>query len=371
MAVQETLGRRVAVKVLPRHALGSARSRERFLREARVAARLRHPNIIPIHEIGEQDGVPYFVMPLIDGEGLDRLLAERSGVIPGGPRERALWVAALGRQAALALAYSHSQDVLHRDIKPSNLLLDVAGTLWLADFGLAKLADEFSLTGTGDLPGTLRYLAPECLHREGDTRSDIYSLGLTLYELLVGRPAFAECDRARLLHQIQSHPVTAPRQLVSGLPRDLETIVMKAYAFEPAARYPTAAAMADDLARFLDGRPIRARRASPLERLVRWASRNRVVTGLAASSVVLGLIAAFFFALFLLAPPHPEQARAVPAPPSEPTPLRSDAEKLEPDRPAAFEPPARPPRGAFKSAFGPRRKGFPGPPHPPPRKGEF
>jgi hypothetical protein len=259
---------------------------------------------VPIHEIGEQNGVPYFVMPLIDGVSLDRLLADPSGVIPSQPSDRARWVASLGRQAARALAYSHGQDVLHRDIKPSNLLLDVDGTLWLVDFGLAKLADELSLTSTGDLPGTLRYLAPECLHSAADGRSDVYSLGLTLYELLVGRPAFPALERARLLQQIQTHPVVAPSRLVPTVPRDLETVILRAIAFDPSARYRSAADFADDLERFLGGRPIQARRASAGERLVRWCLRNPVVAGLTVMSLVLGLIAAVFVGLFLNAPPH-------------------------------------------------------------------
>src|SRR5262249_23703466 len=151
-----------------------------FFREARVIARLQHTHIVPIHAIGEHEGLPYYVMRLIEGAGLDR----RPDAWPDALDERARRVAELGRQAAEALAYAHSQNVLHRDIKPANLLLDSDGMLWLADFGLAKLSDDLTLTGSGELPGTLRYLAPECLHAEADERSDIYSLGITLFELL-------------------------------------------------------------------------------------------------------------------------------------------------------------------------------------------
>jgi eukaryotic-like serine/threonine-protein kinase len=304
-AVQEPLGRRVAVKILPRHAHADVKSRERFLREAQVVARLRHPHIVPIHTVGEHEGIPYYVMPLIDGCGLDRLDADPKAALPVEPAERARRVAALGVQAAGALAYAHGQGILHRDIKPSNLLLDSAGTLWLADFGLAKLADDLSLSGSGDLPGTLRYLAPECLRDEADARSDIYSLGLTLYELLVGHPAFPELDRVRLLHRVASHDIPAPRSIVPGLPRDLETIILRAIAYDPKARYETAAALAEDLGRFLDGRPIQARRASKLEHLIRWGRRNPALAALTATSIILGLIAAIFIRSYLLAPPFP------------------------------------------------------------------
>ena len=329
-AIQDSLGRRVAVKVMPRHALADARARERFFREAKAVARLRHPHIVPIHALGEQDGMPYYVMPLIDGAGLDRLLASPDGIVPHDPADRARWAAGLGLQAAWALAHAHEQGILHRDIKPANLLIDSSGTLWLADFGLAKLADELALTGTGELPGTLRYLAPECLGAEPDARSDLYSLGLTLYELLVGRPAFGETDRVRLLHQIQSEPVVAPRAIVPGVPRDLETIVLKASAHDPGARYASASDLAEDLARFLDGRPIRARRASAVERLDRWRRRNPAVAMLAALTVVLALFGGYFFALYLVAPP-----RAGGPPPRGPGF----------DRPSPPEPPWPPPPG--------------------------
>lgn len=299
-AVQQPLGRKVAVKVLPRHALSDDTNRQRFFREARAIARLQHPNIVPIHSLGEQDGLPYFVMRLIDGHGLDRL----PSTLPEAPVARARRVAELGRQAAQALAYAHSQSVLHRDIKPANLLLDSSGTLWLADFGLAKLSDDLSLTSTGELPGTLRYVAPECLNSEADERSDIYSLGLTLYELLVGRPAFPDTDRVRLLSQINSHQVVPPRKLAPALPRDIETIVLKAMERDPSARYATATDLADDLARFLDGRPV-ARRATHAEREVRWARRNPLVATLSATSIVLAVIAFIFIRFYILAPPPP------------------------------------------------------------------
>src|SRR5207302_1971793 len=163
----------------------------------------------------------------------------------------------LGVQVAQALAYAHGQGILHRDIKPSNLLLDTQGTVWITDFGLAKAADSDDLTHTGDIVGTLRYMGPERFQGQTDPRSDLYSLGLTLYELLTLRPAFAETDRNKLMHRILHDEPPRPRLLQAEIPHDLETIVLKAMAREPAHRYPTAIDLAEDLNRFLEDRPIR------------------------------------------------------------------------------------------------------------------
>jgi WD40 repeat protein len=197
-------------------------------------------------------------------------------------------VASLGVQVAQALSYAHGQGILHRDIKPSNLLLDTQGTVWITDFGLAKAADSDDLTHTGDIVGTLRYMGPERFQGKADPRSDLYSLGLTLYELLTLRPAFDETDRNKLMHRILHDESPRPRLLRAEIPRDLETIVLKAIAREPAHRYPTATDLADDLRRFLEDRPIRARRVSPAERLGRWCRRNPLVASLTAA--VLGLL---------------------------------------------------------------------------------
>jgi formylglycine-generating enzyme required for sulfatase activity len=182
--------------------------------------------------------------------------------------------------------------VLHRDIKPSNLLLDETGNVWVTDFGLAKAADDGDLTHTGDIVGTLRYLAPERFSGQGDVRSDIYSLGLTLYELLALRPAFDESDRNRLVKQVMHDEPARPRRLNPGVPRDLETVVLKAIARDPAHRYQTPAEMADDLKRFVEDRPVRARRVSEAERLWRWCRRNPLVAGLLAG-IVLVFLAGF------------------------------------------------------------------------------
>jgi tetratricopeptide (TPR) repeat protein len=196
-------------------------------------------------------------------------------------------VARLGLQAAEALAYAHGQKVLHRDIKPANLLLDLHGTLWVSDFGLAK-EDGDELTRTGDVVGTLRYMAPERFNGVSDPRSDIYSLGLTLYELLTLRPAFEESDRGRLIRQITQEEPPAPHKLDGRVPRDLETIVLKASAKEPDRRYQ----MAEDLRRFLADRPILARRSPAWERTWRWCRRNPALAGLMAA-LALTLLAGF------------------------------------------------------------------------------
>jgi eukaryotic-like serine/threonine-protein kinase len=334
-AMQESLGRHVALKVLlPRR---DGRQLERFRREARTAARLHHTNIVPIFAVGEVADVHFYAMQYIHGQGLDavlqvvRSLRDPSGgraprgdslagtvaksladgefepVTPGGqkpdcpaapgssatdltgPSERRYYreVARLGAQAAEALAYAHGQGVIHRDIKPSNLLLDTGGTLWIADFGLAKAGDSDNLTHTGDLVGTLRYMAPERFRGKGDARSDIYSLGATLYEMLTLRPAFGGDDRLGLLDRIGREAPPRPRRCDSRIPRDLETIVLKAMAREPAERYRSAADLANDLARFLGNRPLQARRTTFVEDLWRWGRRNPIVATLAASVILL------------------------------------------------------------------------------------
>jgi serine/threonine protein kinase/WD40 repeat protein/tetratricopeptide (TPR) repeat protein len=188
-------------------------------------------------------------------------------------------VAQIGRQAAQGLAHAHARGIIHRDIKPSNLLLDTAGVVWITDFGLAKAEDD-GLTATGDLLGTLRYMAPERFRGEGDARADIYGLGLTLYELLTCTPAYASSDRLKLVEQIKAVEPTRPRSVDPRIPRDLETIVLKAIDKEPARRYATAEAIAEDLRRFLADEPIRARQVSTSERYWRWARRNPVIATL-------------------------------------------------------------------------------------------
>jgi serine/threonine protein kinase len=196
-------------------------------------------------------------------------------------------VARIGMQVASALAYAHGQGVLHRDIKPANLLLDTRGTVWVTDFGLAKLEDDRNLTQTGDVLGTLRYMAPETLKGNFDPRSEIYSLGLTLYELLALRPAFDQTSRNPLIDQVSHARVEPLGKRNPEIPRDLVTIVHKTLELDPLHRYQTAEELADDLQRFINDEPIRARRISLGERVGRWARRNR---GLAAALSAVALL---------------------------------------------------------------------------------
>jgi eukaryotic-like serine/threonine-protein kinase len=205
-------------------------------------------------------------------------------------------LARIGLQAAEALECANRQGVLHRDVKPSNLLLDKSGNVWLADFGLAKTPDADDLTASGDLVGTVRYMAPERFQGQCDVRSDLYGLGLTLFELVALRPAFLESDRFKLIERIQQSDPPRLKALAPKVPRDLETIILKAVAREPARRYATAAAMADDLRRFLEGRQIQARQASAPERLARWLRRNPWLAAFLVA-LVLGLVGSTWLAV--------------------------------------------------------------------------
>jgi WD40 repeat protein len=444
-AEQISLGRRVALKVLPGQASGNRVVQERFRREARAAARMHHTNIVPVFEVGHDGDVRFYAMQFIDGQGLDAVITElirlldrarsesrikavaegrspwrrgqdsrrgiatptlsdgvevslvlrsiltgrfdpagrgpdplkappsiragdpaegraaptgtgterpmagsdlaltrtevgsatsgdaigrqpaqppepdssmspapssTSAILPGGTQlssvesgRRAFFrsLAQLGRQVAGGLAYAHARGIVHRDIKPSNLLLDTEGVVWIADFGLAKGDDE-GLTQSGDILGTIRYMAPERFRGEGDARADVYALGLTLYELLTLRPGFDSSDRLKLIEQIKAEEPPRPRSVDGRIPRDLETIVLKAIEKDPRARYQSAEAMGDDLGRFLADEPIRARQVRAAERYWRWARRNPViavlggvVTALLVAMTVGSTIAATYF----------------------------------------------------------------------------
>jgi serine/threonine protein kinase len=310
-AEQVSLGRRVALKVLPLAAALDPRQLQRFRIEAQAAALLHHPRIVPIYAVGAERGLHYYAMQFIDGPTLAEVVRElararkeppgvddatltavpsASGLsLPGPDFARA--VARLGRQAAEAIEHAHSLGVLHRDVKPSNLMLDVQGDLWITDFGLARVAANPDLTRTGDLLGTVRYMSPEQAagNRAVDARSDIYSLGVTLYELLTLRPAFDGSDRQAVLRAIAHDEPPAPRRLDPTIPLDLETIILKAMAKEPAARYATAGELAADLDRFLTDQAIRARRPGPLERAARWSRRHRPVVSTAITVALLTL----------------------------------------------------------------------------------
>ncbi len=390
-AAQESLGRRVAVKVLAQQALLADKHIQRFHREARTAASLHHTNIVPVFGVGEHDGYHYYVMQLIHGAGLDEVLralramaatggqlwhsstqpqdadstqplsdqaqrvaqALQSGTFAGSDSTVAdVWhkadtapvrdatlhttgnaandsptkgealphalegepedgvattetsptfpgvgtsywhsVARIALQVAGGLQYAHQHGKLHRDVKPANLLLDTQGVTWVADFGLAKAIEQDDVSRTGDVVGTLRYMAPEQFAGEPDHRSDIYSLGLTLYELLTLQPAYETTSLAHLLSDhARRRRVDPPRLLNPKIPVDLETITLKAIESEPDQRYQSAGALAADLRRFLNDEPILARSTTTWTRLRKWCRRNPAVaslSGLAAGLLIL------------------------------------------------------------------------------------
>ena len=247
-AEQASLGRRVALKVLPRHAARDAKQLARFQVEAHAVASLNHPNIVPIFAVGRDRGVPYYAMQLIEGQSLAQVIRERreqsTRAGDGGPEWGPGQVARLGLQAAEALAHAHAMGVLHRDIKPANMLVDSRNHLWIVDFGLARIHADSDLTLSGDVLGTLRYMSPEQAQARGviDERSDVYSLGATLYELLLLRPAFEGRRREHLLRQVVGDEPIPPRKIAPGIPRDLETIILNTMAKEPGQRYESALA---------------------------------------------------------------------------------------------------------------------------------
>ena len=293
-AVQKSLARHVALKVLPKHALLLEKDRRRFEREAQTAANLHHTHIVPVFGTGEHDGLHYYVMPLVRGVGLDEVIRRWRG--DASARESSdHWnrVARIGLQAASALAYAHSQGTLHRDVKPSNLLIDENDNVSVADFGLARAIDSGDVSRSAEVVGTPRYVAPEQLRGRAEVRSDLYSLGLTLYELATLTPAFG--DSSGRLHELASsnRPEPArPRKLDPSIPRDLETIILKCLQFEPERRYQDAAALIDDLQRFHEGRPIRARHVTWIERTARWCRRNPALAGVSAVAGLLLLTVA-------------------------------------------------------------------------------
>jgi len=312
-AEQEALQRRVAIKVLPSNPLRPEAQLTRFKREATAIARLHHSHIVPVFGTGEQNGVHYCVMQYIEGCSLDRLiraLGQQFVIDAGAPRPavrtqhdetrqkgvtlpKHYWknVARIGVDMADALSHAHGHGILHRDIKPSNLLIDKSGHVWLADFGVAKLMDQDNLTATDGLIGTLRYTSPEQWEGQSDARSDIYSLGLTLYELCALQPAFAANDRRELIRQVAETTPERLSRLMPGIPADLETVINKAMARSPADRYQAAANLANDLRRFATDRPVTARRISLLERSWRWCRRHRTETAL--GSVIAMLLIAY------------------------------------------------------------------------------
>ncbi|MBK9126973.1 MAG: serine/threonine protein kinase [Phycisphaerales bacterium] len=325
-ARQVSLDRTVALKVLPPAARHSPIAIQRFYTEAQAASRLHHTNIVSIIAQGESGGQLYYAMALVEGLSLDRALRQQPELLSsagGGSSSHARlpshaapattatdssvadeedagvhWTQAdfrhLARrlaEVADALAHAHSQGVLHRDIKPHNLLVDSSGRLHVTDFGLARLTDAPHMTQTGEIMGTPAYLAPEQVRGDVhaiDHRTDIYALAVTLYELITGRKPFGGRLRAQVLHSILSSEPPAPTRINPRIPRDLETICLRSMDKDPRRRHPSAAALAEDLRRFADGRPILSRRVGPAERALKWARRHRAQT-LAGAAVVVAL----------------------------------------------------------------------------------
>ena len=310
-AVQVSLGRRVALKVLPNAAALDPRHLQRFEVEAHAAASLNHPHIVPVFATGSAGGIPYYAMQFIDGCDLAWVIREsRLSTLAATEAERpepntptplstqgashAREVARLAWQAAKALDHAHANDVLHRDIKPSNLLIDQEGELWITDFGLARVLGGLDLTQTGEALGTPRYMSPEqALGRRAplDGRTDIYSLGVTIYELLTLRPAFVGEERLEILRQIVQDEPIPPRKIDPTISPDLETIVLKAMAKAPPDRYATAADLAADLGRFLENHSILARRPSLADRGAKWMRRHRGLVTSVVGAVVLIAVA--------------------------------------------------------------------------------
>jgi WD40 repeat protein/serine/threonine protein kinase len=381
-AEQISLGRRVALKVLPFAAAMDPKQLQRFKNEAQAAAHLHHTSIVPVISVGCERGVHYYAMQFIEGQTLAAVIVElrqqtglkqrepnrplsevaselasgrlapakrRADAVPGlrgaeqatGPyhaitppryhpttssphdptspvaalsTERSIkstaycrTVANLGLQAAEALEHAHQLGVVHRDIKPANLLVDVRGNLWITDFGLAHFQSNPGLTLSGDLVGTLRYMSPEQALAKRvliDQRTDIYSLGATLYELLTLEAAFSGPDREELLRQIAFEEPCPPRRLNKPIPAEMETIVLKAMEKNPAERYATAQDLADDLRRFLEDKPIRASRPTLAQRARKWVRRHRPVAwalGVSAAVVLVVVMGALTVSNLLIA----------------------------------------------------------------------
>ena len=281
------LKRIVALKLIKVGQLAEEQEVARFMVEARAAAHLEHPNIVGVYDVGEHAGSPFFTMEYVEGQSLHKLISER----PLQPQRAAIII----RKLALAVDYAHEAGILHRDLKPQNILLDKYEEPKITDFGLATNAQENSqLTATGTVLGTPSYMPPEQArgkHEEMGKWSDVYSLGATLYETLVGRPPFTAATLGETLQQVMTADPVSPRRLNPAIPRDIETICLKCLEKLPARRYQTAGELAEELQRFLEDRPILARPTSRTEKFVRWCRRNPVVAGAIAAVSVAAIFA--------------------------------------------------------------------------------
>ena len=290
-ARQTSLNRLVALKMILAGTFATAREVARF--QAEAAANLDHPQIVPVYEVGEQDGQQYFSMKYIEGGSLAHHPR-------ADPRAEVLGLIAIAR----AVHHAHQHGVLHRDLKPSNVLVDPQGGRHVTDFGLAKRLGDLdrSLTEAGQVLGTPRYMSPEQAAGRKDltVATDIYALGVIFYERLTGRTPFDGDNIVTLLRQVRESAPPRPSSILPGLDRDLETVALKCLDKDPTRRYPTAEDLAEDLARWLAGRPITARPVGQAERFTRWCRRNPVVASLSASVVtvsLLGTVASTTFAL--------------------------------------------------------------------------
>ncbi len=341
-AIQLSLGRRVALKVLP-FASGLDESRlQRFRNEAYAAAQLHHTNIVPVYAVGSDRGVQYYAMQLIDGQTLSEMMTclrddnsteehviaapDRDSNSPGisGGRSRASLenqrstvlsnagdrkrhyrsMVQLAYQATLAIEHAHEYGVVHRDIKPGNLLLDNMGKLWVTDFGLAQIEHAGSqLTRSGVALGTVRYMSPEQAAGNRavmDHRTDIYSLGVTLYEMLTLRPAIIGHDYRTMLNYVVEQEPLAPKLVDPNLPIELDTIIRKAIAKEPTARYATAKALGDDLMAWLDDKPIAAKAPTMWQWIGKWRKRNRRLVNVAVGLMVAASVGLLITTLMVI-----------------------------------------------------------------------
>jgi len=355
-AIHQSLGRRVAIKVMPTPIVNRQQYAERFKRESQAAARMHHTNIVGVFGVGEENGFHYYVMDFVDGQTLGEVILglSHAGNLPttrvneetrlesskqqsamklspnvkdseilepgSTPQNSSVsdqsgirtdsqeanrrsvdeldpkhfrWAARLGANIADALAYAHGSSILHRDIKPSNIILDRKGVVWITDFGLAKdSSNEINLTKTGDVIGTPQYLAPESLEGKYDIRSEVYCLGLTLYELATLQPAYKSGTTAEVIGAIATSSPVSPRKITRRIPLDLSTIIDKAVSRDPKLRYQTAGELQKDLLAFVEDRPIAARPPSTLENVVKWSRRNPLPAALSVISALLLMLVA-------------------------------------------------------------------------------
>ena len=285
-AVQENLDRRVAIKLLPPSINLPEKSIRRFLREAESVARLHHETIVQIYAIGQKDALYYYAMQYVDGTPLDEFLSEEHPL-------SFTRIARIMLQAARAIDYAHDHGIIHRDIKPGNILLADDDKVVITDFGLARQERGATLTESGALVGTPIYMSPEqVLGKKGGVgkRSDIYSLGVTLFELLTGKPPFMGTSTQEILNCILEEEPKAPRKIRSDVPWELDVIAMKAMEKEPRQRFATAGDLAADLRRYIDGEPILARPSGTVIKLAKKVRKHRVASALAGAAAILLIV---------------------------------------------------------------------------------